>query len=113
MELSDLQKQSFHNSFKHGFWELTERNETETIVATKIALIHSEVSEALEEVRKGKWVTYEDPADFKLHGLPSELADVMIRVADLAEWLGIDLSQEIERKAALNKERPFMHGKSI
>ena len=37
--------------------------------------------------------------------LGSELADIVLRTADLAEWMGIDLSDEIAAKMALNERR--------
>lgn len=43
-------------------------------------------------------------------GLPIELADAMIRIMDLAEYLGIDLADAIMVKADYNRGRPAMHG---
>ena len=51
------------------------------------SLIHGEVSEALEALRK------DDHPNFA-----EELADVVIRVADLAGGSGVDLEGEITRK---------------
>ncbi|TYS68677.1 nucleotide pyrophosphohydrolase [Sutcliffiella horikoshii] len=67
--------------------------------ATQLALIHSEVSEALEADRKG---TEEEFAE--------ELADICIRVFDTAGSKGIDLQHHILRKMELNKHRPYKHG---
>lgn len=64
-----------------------------------LALIHSEVSEALEAFRIG------DPANFA-----EELADVVIRVLDLAGGLGIDMDREVHRKLAKNRMREHRHG---
>lgn len=77
-------------------------------LAAKLCLIHSEVSEALECVRRGELETFE--RDGKPEGLPSELADVVIRCLDLAGALGIDLGAEIERKRAYNATRTHRHG---
>src|SRR5690606_35087552 len=71
------------------------------VVATKIALIHSEVSEALEGYRS-------DKMDDKLphrKAIEVELADVIIRVGDLAGALGLDLAAAIQEKFAYNAER--------
>lgn len=75
----------------------------------RCSLIHSEVSEAVEAIRKGelKGSTHNG----KPEGLPSELADVLIRVADLAQGLGIDLDAAVAEKARYNAGRPHMHGK--
>lgn len=81
------------------------------IIGAKLALIHSEVSEALECVRDGDMTTRvstERPG--KPEGLPSELADVVIRTMDLAEALGIDLWAAILEKDAYNATRKHRHG---
>ena len=88
-------------------------------VGAKLALIHSEVSEALEAVRDGELATYEigpdgtrydAPAGHKPEGLPVELADIVIRVADLAGAMGVDLEDAVIRKMQYNAGRPMRHG---
>lgn len=69
-------------------------------VPTLLALVHSEVSEALEADRAG------DPENFA-----EELADICIRVFDMSGALGIDLESAIDYKMAKNKQRPRKHGK--
>lgn len=72
------------------------------LVAQKLCLVHSEVSEAMEGHRKGLM-------DDKLPHRPMievELADAMIRIADLAGALGLDLGGAIAEKMAFNAVRP-------
>ena len=72
------------------------------LVAQKLCLIHSEVSEAMEGHRKGL-------ADDKLPHRPMievELADAVIRIADLAGALGLDLGGAIAEKMEYNRNRP-------
>ena len=45
------------------------------------------------------------------HGVAVELADAVIRIADMCGHLGIDLDAVIEEKMADNADRPYKHGK--
>lgn len=76
-----------------------------------IALVTSELSEALEDYRAGKSfvdVWYE--ADGKPCGILSELADAAIRIFDRCGYQGADLQGMIEKKMAYNATRPNRHG---
>jgi NTP pyrophosphatase (non-canonical NTP hydrolase) len=64
-----------------------------------LALIHSEVSEALEAFRNGDQTNFSE-----------ELADVIIRVLDCASGLGLDLDSEVVKKLEKNRQRGYKHG---
>lgn len=68
-------------------------------LAASLALIHSEVSEALESVRVGD-----------VEGFEHELADILIRTLGLAEGLGIDIDAIVAWKMQVNESRVFQHG---
>ena len=70
-------------------------------IGTKLALIHSEVSEALEGLRKDK----QDEHLPHLKSLDVELADAVIRIMDLAGGLNIDIGRAIAEKLAYNAQR--------
>lgn len=77
-------------------------------VPEQIALIHSEASEALEEYRNGKPVSY--TVDGKPEGIGPEFADILIRIGHYSKLNGIDLEAEVLRKMAFNRTREYRHG---
>lgn len=64
-----------------------------------LALVHSEVSEALEAFRKND-----------RENLIEELSDVVIRVLDLVGAFPVDFEQRILDKIEYNRNRPCRHG---
>lgn len=90
-----------------GFYEKRPLNFGE-----QIALMHCELSETMEEWRKGKGPTeiyYRE--DGKPEGIPIELADVVLRVMQWSQELGIDLEAAMLEKNTFNETREYMHGK--
>lgn len=77
-----------------------------------IALMHSELSEALEALRRNADPTHVHyrESDGKPEGCGMELADCVLRIANFCEQVGIDLAQMIRIKAAFNRTRAHRHG---
>lgn len=79
-----------------------------------IANIHGEVSEAWEDYRNNKPLNemhYE--ADGKPCGIPSELADIIIRVLDNCYMYDIDIDKAVIEKMEYNKTRQYKHGGKV
>lgn|SRR3990167_1285955 len=136
MNVTELVAACYKTAVEHGWWEdipgkplvATQqhfRRINASMLAEKLCLIHSEVSEALEEVRRGQGLEMyygpcapghdRAPAPSVNHhpkpeGFVVELADVCIRIFDLCGALGLDLEGAIKAKMAYNETRPYRHG---
>lgn len=106
MTLQELMDNSWAHAEAKGFHEVQN-------VWTFLGNLHAEVSEAWEEARKPDFDPkriYQHEGSDKPEGFPIELADVIIRLADTAKHLGIDLEMAIKIKMAYNATRPHLHG---
>lgn len=83
-----------------GWWD-KERNDGEMI-----ALMHSELSEALEGLRHG------NPKSDHINtsSVEEELADVIIRIMDYGKSRNLDIAEAIIKKVEFNQGREYMHG---
>lgn len=124
--LNNMAKAIHENAVAHGWWD-----EPRTFPEI-IALVHSELSEALEEYRDGKPPVYyvvdtqqsdgavipEIRTDYhdgnyhgkKPEGMAVELADAIIRILDYCGHEGIDIDAIVREKHEYNLTRPYRHG---
>ncbi len=82
----------FHDDLPDDLWNHPRH------VLSMLALVHTEVSEATEAVRKNDY-----------EGFRTELADIVIRVLDIAGAFKIPLHQVIVSKMEKNLARPRKH----
>lgn len=109
MTIMDLQVASCRIATDHGFWKdyntayitRDDVNYAQYIIETKLMLAVGELSEAEDALRHNK----------PLPEFAEELADAIIRIADLAHKLGINLEAAIAAKQAYNETRPHLHAK--
>lgn len=112
MGLDEIATDLHETAIEKGFWPSDYAEVDVNFVLAKLALVHSEVSEVLEAVRKQQGA----------EKVVEEMADIIIRLLDLYEgmarsgWLGVhppSLDLVTETKASKNKERPRLHGNLI
>ena len=96
-----VQRAVHANALKHGWWEDGRED------GTVIALMHSELSEALEAMRKGNPPDAHCP---EFDSVTVELADCIIRIMDYAGRNNLPVASAVIRKHQHNVDRPYKHG---
>ena len=84
-----------------GWWHDEHGNHLKRNVPEILCLIHSEISEAMEGIRKG---LMDDKVPSRLM-VEVELADALIRIFDLAGAAGLDLGGALVDKTNFNRDR--------
>jgi hypothetical protein len=118
--MNNLQKKIHENAVQKGFWNFQEevysvystcKEDIKLhVTATKLALCHSELSEALEDARNGHQPDDKIP---EFSGAEVELADCIIRILDLAGGRGWRVAEAMIAKMRYNASRPYKHGKAF
>ena len=103
-EFEQQQAWNFRINVQHGFEPDCEADYN---VGEKIALIHAELSEGLEYIRKGDGQSDHIP---EFRGIEEELADAVIRIMNLAQRKHYRLAEAMIAKRDFNNARPFKHG---
>jgi len=148
VNIPEMQAAIHKTALEHGWWEPQPDHSLTKEIPTKdnsdikitplvqrsfgdlIALMHTELSEALEAYRKcglEKWFIYQrepvrhlsqdelhkmmvDEGLAKPEGAFVELADCIIRILDAAGFYGVDMEELILEKMKYNETRPYRHG---
>lgn len=128
--LNQLAKEAHQTAVEHGWWD------PEPTFGELVAMMHSELSEAVEEYRNGMPLVYCTNPECEIkssdmgvntcigvcgfgggkakpEGIAVEMADCIIRILDWAGKKNIDMDAIIREKMEYNKTRPYRHGGKI
>jgi len=101
MSFNPLAKEAYKQAFNNGFYDYGNIPDDVKTVLIKLLLINTEVTEAVEGLRK----------DQGTERLQEELADILITLLDLMGYVQMDVDSILEKKMDYNKTRPYRHGR--
>lgn len=100
--INELSQLCHDEASKMGWWsDMKTGDRINRDQAVLIALIHSEISEALEGIRKDKM----DDHIPDMKSVEVELADALIRIFDMCGCFGYNLGEAFVRKLIYNRDR--------
>lgn len=100
-----VSKRIHENAVAHGFWAASDNP------LVKHMLMVTEIAELTEVERKNP--NARSPHIPQITHRAEEMADLFIRLCDLAQAQDVDLAQAVMLKMAFNESRPYMHGKTV
>lgn len=114
--INELAAEISQTAEEKGFWDIEEVGEI-GLIALKLALVHSEVTEALV-VHRNDYENEGEQNDILTNmtsiqedDFVGELADIVIRVLDITGYYDLDIGNAIIGKMEANRSRPYRHGK--
>jgi len=109
-DIQDVQREVHKTACEKGWWDKPRD------VGELLANVHAEVSESWEEYRRPDHdlgLVYYRHDSLKPEGFPVELADIIIRVLDIADHYNINMAHVINTKMRYNRTRPYRHGNKV
>lgn len=110
LTIQELIDEAHATAIEHGWWE------KQCNFPEQLMLMVQELSEAMDDYRNTGLdtlfqVNYDSPPHTdKPVGIATELADTIIRIANISGHFGIPLEEALRAKLAYNKTRPYKHG---